>query len=689
MQDLRDRVQSPVADASTAGNITPFKREPDSAPSTPRSAAVNAGGATPMSSARGPVSATPATTPAGVTSAAASSPATPSVSVATLGVTSTVASPSAAQLQVSTPRLCLNVAPAQPVDVPRDAPSPRVRQLSRVVNLSLPEAKEGETKDADTLSPTPASPHRSPFVPFGRSKSPHPPSSLRLLSPQVSRLLSRGPAVASLSVCTAPPVTPSSDAAAATTPLSPRVAADTADVWTLSLSLRDFVWWCTNGFGEHKRLLQRFNPIPRVTEECAIISEMLTRHSLVDGAAWCLVSIRWWQAWMDYSSFSDDSGVVMQHRKGSVADARKGSSHVVSMLSNFSGVLVELTRAVGESGAFAGAEGQAGRGLRSSRVLTAASLQSLQSLSGSTPLPTSPAAGSAQSSGSASQPTVSPVTEEGRRSSTASPGASPVPSVFRPRVDDRKASRMSSDAGSGLRSSLSMMSTPPGAMVASIKNRLMNRQASFANAIARPSAIDNSDLAGASPDLVRWDAVEHEHYVLLPEEAFVQLMCWYGGGPTFPRKVIAVAVGGSGGAGSAPDATPTRCEVEVWPLPLTLKYLVPDEPTSLLGLTAAVTTPRVGLLQPPTLSSFVIDVRVSLRRCWQDVMDAAMALYDEAKRRSGERSPAQHCGGTASSPIRPLSMVTPSWLIGAPTSVLKPVNAGHYRMHVQVSVVQH
>ena len=53
----------------------------------------------------------------------------------------------------------------------------------------------------------------------------------------------------------------------------------------------------------------------------------------------------------------------------------------------------------------------------------------------------------------------------------------------------------------------------------------------------RPMAINNSDLEGEHKGALRGNLVEFHDYVLVPEEMWKFLHEWYGGGPSFPRKI--------------------------------------------------------------------------------------------------------------------------------------------------------
>ena len=53
----------------------------------------------------------------------------------------------------------------------------------------------------------------------------------------------------------------------------------------------------------------------------------------------------------------------------------------------------------------------------------------------------------------------------------------------------------------------------------------------------RPPAINNADIEGELKGALRANLVEHHDYVLVPEDMWKLLFDWYGGGPSFPRKV--------------------------------------------------------------------------------------------------------------------------------------------------------
>jgi len=55
---------------------------------------------------------------------------------------------------------------------------------------------------------------------------------------------------------------------------------------------------------------------------------------------------------------------------------------------------------------------------------------------------------------------------------------------------------------------------------------------------ARPPEIDNSDLEGEHKGELKMNLVEHLDFELIPEEMWLRLVEWYGGGPALPRKVI-------------------------------------------------------------------------------------------------------------------------------------------------------
>ncbi|CAK9114429.1 unnamed protein product [Durusdinium trenchii] len=55
---------------------------------------------------------------------------------------------------------------------------------------------------------------------------------------------------------------------------------------------------------------------------------------------------------------------------------------------------------------------------------------------------------------------------------------------------------------------------------------------------ARPPEIDNSDLEGEHKGELKMNLVEHLDFELIPEEMWLRLVEWYGGGPALPRTVI-------------------------------------------------------------------------------------------------------------------------------------------------------
>lgn len=56
--------------------------------------------------------------------------------------------------------------------------------------------------------------------------------------------------------------------------------------------------------------------------------------------------------------------------------------------------------------------------------------------------------------------------------------------------------------------------------------------------VTRPPEIDNSDLEGEHKGELKMNLVEHLDYELIPEEMWLKLVEWYGGGPAILRKVI-------------------------------------------------------------------------------------------------------------------------------------------------------
>eukprot|EP00929_Paragymnodinium_shiwhaense_P097776 TRINITY_DN59371_c0_g1_i1.p1 TRINITY_DN59371_c0_g1~~TRINITY_DN59371_c0_g1_i1.p1 ORF type:complete len:2293 (+),score=533.78 TRINITY_DN59371_c0_g1_i1:227-7105(+) len=60
----------------------------------------------------------------------------------------------------------------------------------------------------------------------------------------------------------------------------------------------------------------------------------------------------------------------------------------------------------------------------------------------------------------------------------------------------------------------------------------------------RPPEIDNSDLEGEHKGELKMNLVEHLDYELIPEEMWLKLVEWYGGGPAILRKVICMGEDG-------------------------------------------------------------------------------------------------------------------------------------------------
>jgi DUSP domain len=56
---------------------------------------------------------------------------------------------------------------------------------------------------------------------------------------------------------------------------------------------------------------------------------------------------------------------------------------------------------------------------------------------------------------------------------------------------------------------------------------------------ARPQQIDNMDIEGEHPGQLKPNLLNFRDFVLIPEKAWILFMEWYGGGPAFPRRVIA------------------------------------------------------------------------------------------------------------------------------------------------------
>lgn len=67
---------------------------------------------------------------------------------------------------------------------------------------------------------------------------------------------------------------------------------------------------------------------------------------------------------------------------------------------------------------------------------------------------------------------------------------------------------------------------------------ILNSEGCINHMSARPPEIDNSDLEGEHKGELKMNLVEHLDYELIPEDMWLRLVEWYGGGPAIPRKVI-------------------------------------------------------------------------------------------------------------------------------------------------------
>jgi len=54
----------------------------------------------------------------------------------------------------------------------------------------------------------------------------------------------------------------------------------------------------------------------------------------------------------------------------------------------------------------------------------------------------------------------------------------------------------------------------------------------------RPQEIDNLDLEGENAGQLKPNLLNLRDFVLIPAQAWSLFMEWYGGGPSFPRKLI-------------------------------------------------------------------------------------------------------------------------------------------------------
>jgi hypothetical protein len=54
----------------------------------------------------------------------------------------------------------------------------------------------------------------------------------------------------------------------------------------------------------------------------------------------------------------------------------------------------------------------------------------------------------------------------------------------------------------------------------------------------KPGPIDNSEIEGENQGQMKSNIIVNKDIVLIPEALWRELLAWYGGGPTFERKVI-------------------------------------------------------------------------------------------------------------------------------------------------------
>eukprot|EP00455_Lapot_gusevi_P009468 TRINITY_DN1423_c0_g1_i5.p1 TRINITY_DN1423_c0_g1~~TRINITY_DN1423_c0_g1_i5.p1 ORF type:complete len:919 (+),score=331.64 TRINITY_DN1423_c0_g1_i5:79-2835(+) len=78
-------------------------------------------------------------------------------------------------------------------------------------------------------------------------------------------------------------------------------------------------------------------------------------------------------------------------------------------------------------------------------------------------------------------------------------------------------------------------------------------ESNVADEASRPGPIDNESLQGEKALELKADLTENLDYVLLSQEQWEKLVGWYGGGPDFPRKVIAIGL-------------QRMCQIEMYPV---------------------------------------------------------------------------------------------------------------------------
>eukprot|EP00941_MAST-03F_sp_MAST-3F-sp1_P001377 g1377.t1 len=114
----------------------------------------------------------------------------------------------------------------------------------------------------------------------------------------------------------------------------------------------------------------------------------------------------------------------------------------------------------------------------------------------------------------------------------------------------------------------------------------------------RPSAIDNSDIAGSVKNTLRPGLVEHSDYVLVPEDLWQVLWEWYGGGPSFPRVVLEDSENVGVMFPSRDIKTrQSSSAIDLYPLVLSILIMEEDTGRPISGVSTSVTISRNDTLQ--------------------------------------------------------------------------------------------
>ena len=250
------------------------------------------------------------------------------------------------------------------------------------------------------------------------------------------------------------------------------------------LTFEEFKQWAEHNL-EVTDFLRQFDILPSLDEERERIRSLLSAATMSVGERWCVLNRRWWDAWKEYTMFSEEL------RMSGPLRLSDGPPALVAVHEETSGD-TDLNND-SPTGATAGATATVTTTSGGNSAATTTSRVAASPVFTSD-LPPSPSLGPLD-------------------------GDSQMP--LHPPVNRRKISR---------RNSLDNF-------------RSLQRSAS-GYASLRPISIDNSELQGENyEDELRDLLVEGNEYVLVPEPAWDQFVAWYGGGPKYLRKVVQLGTG--------------------------------------------------------------------------------------------------------------------------------------------------